>query len=59
MNDVLQVSDRIAAMFLGRVAAMVDRKDVDQQTLVELITTGRAAGVNGTVSTRSHAEESS
>jgi D-xylose transport system ATP-binding protein len=43
MNDVLQVADRIAVLYLGRMAAIVDRKDVDQQQLVELITTGRSS----------------
>jgi D-xylose transport system ATP-binding protein len=41
MNDVLQVADKIAVLYLGQMAAIVDRKDVDQQQLVELITTGR------------------
>jgi len=41
MNDVLQVADRIAVLYLGQMAAIVDRKEVDQQQLVELITTGR------------------
>jgi D-xylose transport system ATP-binding protein len=40
MLDVLQVSDRIAALYLGQMAAIVDRKEVNQQQLVELITTG-------------------
>jgi D-xylose transport system ATP-binding protein len=42
MLDVLEVSDRIAALYLGQLAAIVDRKDVNQQQLVELITTGRS-----------------
>jgi D-xylose transport system ATP-binding protein len=42
MLDVLQVSDRIAALYLGQMAAIVDRKDATQQQLVELITTGRS-----------------
>jgi D-xylose transport system ATP-binding protein len=45
MNDVLQVADRIAVLYLGRMAAIVDRKDVDQQQLVELITTGRTGDI--------------
>jgi D-xylose transport system ATP-binding protein len=45
MLDVLEVSDRIAALYLGRLAAIVDRADVNQTQLVELITTGRTAGV--------------
>ncbi|MFL6162462.1 MAG: ATP-binding cassette domain-containing protein [Jatrophihabitantaceae bacterium] len=45
MNDVLQVADRIAVLYLGQMAAIVERKDVDQQQLVELITTGRTGDV--------------
>ncbi|HEX2904428.1 MAG TPA: ATP-binding cassette domain-containing protein, partial [Jatrophihabitans sp.] len=45
MNDVLQVADRIACLYLGQMAAIVDRKDVDQQQLVELITTGRTGSI--------------
>jgi D-xylose transport system ATP-binding protein len=40
MTDVLQVADRIAVLYLGQLAAQVQRKDVNQQQLVELITTG-------------------
>jgi D-xylose transport system ATP-binding protein len=40
MTEVLQVSDRIAVLYLGRMAALVKRSDVNQQQLVELITTG-------------------
>lgn len=45
MLDVLQVSDRIAALYLGKMAAIVDRSQVNQTQLVELITTGKTAGV--------------
>ncbi len=45
MNDVLQVSDRIAALYLGRMAAIVKREEVDQRQLVELITTGRTGNI--------------
>ena len=40
MTEVLQVADRIAVLYLGQMAAEVDRSDVNQQQLVELITTG-------------------
>jgi D-xylose transport system ATP-binding protein len=40
MNEVLQVADRIAVLYLGETAAEVKRSDVNQQQLVELITTG-------------------
>lgn len=57
MNDVLQVADRIAVMYLGQVAAVVERNQTDQQQIVELITTGnsgevglrRAGAASGTV----------
>ncbi|WP_265447161.1 ATP-binding cassette domain-containing protein [Flexivirga meconopsidis] len=42
MLDVLQVADRIAVLYLGRMAATVDRADVNQTQVVELITTGRS-----------------
>jgi D-xylose transport system ATP-binding protein len=44
MTDVLQVSDSIAVLYLGEMAAQVDRSAVDQQQLVQLITTGRLEG---------------
>ncbi len=47
MLDVLEVSDRIAALYLGRMAAIVDRSSVNQTQLVELITTGRSEGIGG------------
>jgi D-xylose transport system ATP-binding protein len=46
MIDVLQVADEIAIMYLGRSAARVRRSDVNQQQLVELITTGSQSGAN-------------
>jgi D-xylose transport system ATP-binding protein len=44
MNDVLQVADRIAVLYLGEMAAEVKREDVNQQQVVELITTGGHSG---------------
>ncbi len=46
MIDVLQVADEIAIMYLGRSAARVRRSDVNQQQLVELITTGTRTDAN-------------
>jgi D-xylose transport system ATP-binding protein len=40
MTEVLQVADRIGVLYLGQMAAEVKRQDVNQQQLVELITTG-------------------
>jgi D-xylose transport system ATP-binding protein len=42
MNDVFAVSDRIAALYLGRMAAQVSTSDVTHSQVVELITSGRS-----------------
>ncbi len=42
MNDVLQVADNIAVLFLGRIAAQVPAKDVTHGQVVELITSGHS-----------------
>ncbi len=42
MTDVLEVADRITALYLGRVAADVPAKDVNHSQIVELITAGRS-----------------
>ncbi len=42
MNDVFAVSDRIAALYLGRMAAQVKATDVTHAQVVELITSGRS-----------------
>ena len=41
MNDVLQVADNIAALYLGQMAAQVPASSVTSSQVVELITTGR------------------
>jgi D-xylose transport system ATP-binding protein len=46
MNDVIQVSDRVCAMYLGRVAADVPvTSETRREFLVELITAGRSGDV--------------
>lgn len=45
LNDVAEVADRIVALYLGRVAAEVSARDVTHAQVVELITTGRTAGI--------------
>jgi D-xylose transport system ATP-binding protein len=42
MNDVFAVSDRIAALYLGRMVAQVGTADVTHAQIVELITSGRS-----------------
>lgn len=49
MNDVLEVADRVCAMYLGRIAADISTgTGVKRETLVELITSGRS-GSHGLV----------
>ena len=45
MNDVLQVADRVVALYLGRVAAEVKAADSSREQLVELITSGRSGSL--------------
>jgi D-xylose transport system ATP-binding protein len=42
MADVFEVSDRIATLYLGRLVAVVETKDVTHGQVVELITAGRS-----------------
>jgi D-xylose transport system ATP-binding protein len=44
MNDVFAVSDRIAALYLGRMVAQVKATDVTHGQVVEFITAGRIGG---------------
>ncbi|MBL7487820.1 sugar ABC transporter ATP-binding protein [Frankia sp. AgB1.9] len=46
MRDVMDVSDRICALYLGRVAADVRSKDVTVADVVQTITTGNAPGAS-------------
>jgi D-xylose transport system ATP-binding protein len=42
MNDVFEVADSIACLYLGQMAAQVRAKDVNNSQVVELITAGRS-----------------
>jgi D-xylose transport system ATP-binding protein len=42
MNDVMEVADRVAALYLGRVAAEVKTTETSTTQIVELITSGRS-----------------
>jgi len=48
LTDVFQVADRIAVLYLGGLAAVGPASDFDTQSVVELMTTGRAARGSGT-----------
>jgi D-xylose transport system ATP-binding protein len=45
MNDVFAVADRIATLYLGRMAAEVKAADVTHSQVVELITAGRSGDI--------------
>jgi D-xylose transport system ATP-binding protein len=45
MNDVFQVADKISVLYLGRMAAQVDAKEVNNNQVVELITAGRSGDI--------------
>ncbi|MFL6135108.1 MAG: ATP-binding cassette domain-containing protein [Nocardioidaceae bacterium] len=42
LNDVFRVADDIAVLYLGQMAAQVERAEVSNNQVVELITTGRS-----------------
>lgn len=41
LNDVFEVADNIAALYLGNMAAQVDKNEVIPRQVIELITTGK------------------
>jgi D-xylose transport system ATP-binding protein len=45
MENVFEVADRIACLYLGRMVAEVDRADVTRTQIVELITSGRSGNL--------------
>ena len=45
MNDVFQVADNIACLYLGQMAAQVRAKDVNNTQVIELITAGRSGDI--------------
>ncbi len=51
MNDVMEVADRVAALFLGRIAAEIFTKDTTTTQIVELITSGRSGDIGLTPAT--------
>jgi D-xylose transport system ATP-binding protein len=45
LNDVFEVADNIAVLYLGRLTAQVKAGEVTSNQVVELITTGRSGGI--------------
>jgi ABC-type sugar transport system ATPase subunit len=48
MTDVFAVADRIAVLYLGRMAAVRPVSEVDVQVVVDLMTTGTSSRTEGT-----------
>ena len=44
LNDVFEVADRIAVLYLGRMVTEGPASDYDRQSVVEYMTTGSANG---------------
>ncbi len=42
LNDVFEVADRVAVLYMGQMAAQVRLADVDRNEVVQLITSGRS-----------------
>ena len=45
MNDVMEVADRVDALYLGRIAAEVLKSETNTSQIVELITSGRSGNI--------------
>ena len=43
LNDVFEVADRVAALYLGRMARVAAVSELERQSVVELITTGKTS----------------
>jgi ABC-type sugar transport system ATPase subunit len=43
MNDVFEVADRIAVLYLGHMAAVRPARELDRQSVVDLMTTGASS----------------
>ncbi len=57
MNDVLQVADDIAVLYLGRMTAQVEAKDVNHSDVVKLITGGSLVEEGGHVAVADATDE--
>jgi ABC-type sugar transport system ATPase subunit len=47
LNDVMSVADRVAVLYLGRLAAAGPISDFDTQVIVDLMTTGASVRLSG------------
>ena len=56
LNDVFEVADNISVLYLGMMAARVERSEVSSNQVVELITTGRSGGIGLVTDAQADAE---
>lgn len=47
LNDIFRVADRIAVLYLGRLASVGPASDYDRQSIVDLMTTGASTRTGG------------
>jgi len=55
LNDVLNSADRVAVLYLGRLAAVAPIEDLDTASIVELMTTGRSGRIGAAPGEPAHA----
>ena len=55
LNDVMQVADRVAVLYLGRLAAVAPIDELDTASIVELMTTGRSGRLGAAPGEPAHA----
>ena len=55
LNDVMSSADRIAVLYLGRLAAIAPVEDLDTASVVELMTTGRSDRTHPVAGQAAHA----
>ena len=55
LNDVLNSADRVAVLYLGRLAAIAPIEDLDTASIVELMTTGRSGRIGAAPGEPAHA----
>jgi D-xylose transport system ATP-binding protein len=58
LTDVFRVADRLAVLYLGRLAAVGPKEDFDTASVVDLMTTGASARLRGADSGESAASRS-
>lgn len=50
LNDVFEVADEIAVLYLGQMVGQVRSSETDRERIVQAITTGQISGQNGSAS---------